>query len=121
MFKVLVCLIAVHFHSTFIHCIGLCKTIDKLAKRKDCEDVGPWRQSISNHMYWTAASTPNGDGLVMQEKWKMMALHIQNIHTNQNSDTHPECGHGELEGEARNRLWLQPGKVKNKFKKPTRK
>ena len=52
---------------------------------------------------------------MMQEKWKMMALHIQNIHTNQNSDTYPECGHGELEGEARNRLWLQPGKVKNKF------
>ena len=36
--------------------------IDKLAKKKECEDLGQWRQSISNHMYWCAASTPDGDG-----------------------------------------------------------
>ena len=88
---------------------GLSKKIDKLAKKKDCEDVGQWRQSISNHMYWCAASTPDGNGQLMQEKWKMLPLHIENIHSNPNNDVYSECGHGELEGEARDRLWLQPG------------
>ncbi|CAH3143473.1 unnamed protein product, partial [Porites lobata] len=88
---------------------GLCKKIDKLAKKKECEDVGEWRQSVSNHMYWCAATTPDGNGRTMQEKWKILPLHIQNIHVNQSSELYKECGHGELEGEARDRLWLQPG------------
>ncbi|XP_068692699.1 uncharacterized protein [Montipora foliosa] len=88
---------------------GLCKKIDKLAKKKECEDVGEWRQSISNHMYWCAASTPDGNGQMMQEKWKILPFHIQNTHENNNSQLYPECGHGELQGEAKDRLWLEPG------------
>lgn len=60
-------------------------------------------------MYWCAATTPDGNGRMMQEKWKMLPLHIQNIHVNQSSELYKEFGHGELEGEARDRLWLQPG------------
>ena len=61
-------------------------------------------------MYWSTASTPDGNGELMKEKWKMLPLHIQNIHTNPHNDTYPgECGHGDLEGDAKNRLWLQPG------------
>ena len=88
----------------------LSKKIDKLAKRNDCEDVGQWRQSISNHMYWCAATTPDGDGQKMKEKWKILPLHIQNIHTNTESQLHPQCGHGQLQGDAVDRLWLQPGR-----------
>ena len=99
----------IHSLSTSAYHTGLGKKIGKLAERKDCEDVGQWRQSISNHMYWCAASTPDGDGQMMQDKWKMLPLHIQNIHINQSSDIYPSCGHGEQEGEARDRLWRQPG------------
>ena len=95
------------------HFTGLSKKIDKLAKRKDCEDVGQWRQSISNHMYWCAATTPDGNGQMMQEKWKILPLHIQNIHTNTQSQLHPQCGHGQLQGDAANRLWLQPGRSRD--------
>ena len=91
------------------HVLGLCKKIDKLAKKKECEDVGEWWQSISNHMYWCAASTPDGNGQMMQEKWKILPFHIQNTHENNNSQLYPECGHGELQGEAKDRLWLEPG------------
>ena len=72
-------------------------------------DVGEWRQSISNDMYWCAASTPDGNADMMQEKWKMVALHVQDIHTNSKSEVYPVCGHGDLEGDAKNRLWLPPG------------
>ena len=71
--------------------------------------MGKWRQSISNHMYWWAATTPDGDGQLIQEKWKILPFHIQNIHENGSSQLYPECGHGELEGDSRNRLWLEPG------------
>ena len=90
---------------------GLCKKIDKLAKKKEYDKVGEWCQSISNHMYWCAASTPDGNGEVIQEKWKILPLHIQNIHVNAESDLYPECGHGNLQGDAADRLWLQPGIV----------
>ena len=90
---------------------GLCKKIDKLAKKKDYDEVGEWGQSISNHIYWCAPSTPDGNGQVMQEKWKMLPLHIQNIHVNVESGVYPECGHGNLEGDAADPLWLQPGIV----------
>ena len=46
-----------------------------------------------------------------KEKWKMLPLHIQNIHVNGESGVYPECGHGNLEGDAADRLWLQPGRV----------
>lgn len=71
--------------------------------------MGHWHQSISNHMYWCAASTPDGNGQLMQEKWKILPFHIQDIHANTDSQLYPECGHGELEGDAKNRLWLEPG------------
>ena len=51
-------------------------------------------------MYWCAGSTPDGSGQLMQEKWKILCFHIQNIHANNNSQLHPECGHGELKGDA---------------------
>ena len=96
---------------SFFSYTGLCKKIDKIAKEKDCEEVGEWRQSISNHMYWCAASTTDGNGQVIKEKWKMLPLHIQNIHVNVESDVYPESGHGTLKGDAADRLWLQPGIV----------
>ena len=55
-------------------------------------------------MYWCAASTPDGNGKVIQEKWKILPLHIQNIHVNAESDLYPE-------GDATDWLWLQPGIV----------
>ena len=66
-------------------------------------------------MYWFAASTPDGDGPLMQAKWKMLRLHIQILHADVNNNLYPECGHGELGGEARTRLWLIPGTQINNY------
>ena len=45
--------------------IGLKKKLAKLSQYKDCEIVGAWIKSITNHMYWCAASAPDGDGQLM--------------------------------------------------------
>ena len=42
--------------------IRLKKKLQKAAIYKDCEVVGEWTKSITNHMYWWAASSPDGDG-----------------------------------------------------------
>ena len=59
---------------------GLGKKLDKLEKHKGYEKVRKWRKSIINHLYWTAASTPSGDGAVMKAKWSSLANHLCNIH-----------------------------------------
>ena len=49
--------------------IGFHKKLEALAKQKDCDLVGKWLRSIINHMYWSVASTPNGDAETMIVKW----------------------------------------------------
>ena len=48
--------------------IGLKKKLAKLSQYKDCEIVGAWIKSITNHMYWCAASAPDGDGQLMIDR-----------------------------------------------------
>lgn len=50
---------------------GLGKALDAAAKERDCEDLKLWRPAVINHLYWTAASTPDGDADVMEDKWKV--------------------------------------------------
>jgi len=65
-----------------IFCInlGIGKKIDLLAKFKECESVGNWRQSIVNHLYWCVMSTPqNADDReeIILEKWLSVIDHVQ--------------------------------------------
>lgn len=59
-------------------------------------------------MYWCAASTPDSNGNLIKAKWEILPLHIQNIHRGGNA-LHPKCGHGQLRGESRDKLWLEKG------------
>ena len=56
---------------------GVAKKLEQLAKQKDCEVVREWVKSISNHLFWSAASSDNGD--LMVAKWKSIANHLQDI------------------------------------------
>lgn len=71
----------------------------KLSKYKDCDIVGAWIKSITNHMYWCAASAPDGDGIQMVTRWKSLMNHL--------CDQHDECYHLPL-GDRR-RKWFTPG------------
>nr|XP_021326767.1 uncharacterized protein LOC100535115 isoform X2 [Danio rerio] len=87
---------------------SLGKALDAAAKDRECEDLKLWRPAVINHLYWTAASTPNGDADVMEAKWKSIVNHIQDIHQH-DSPVFPCCAHPPLEEEARNKEWLEPG------------
>ncbi|KAK3722578.1 hypothetical protein QZH41_019335 [Actinostola sp. cb2023] len=49
-----------HYYDIWHVAKGLGKKFDKVEKQKDCGDIAEWKQSICNHMYWCAASTPDG-------------------------------------------------------------
>jgi len=68
--------------------IGLKKKFQKAAKYKDCSVIGEWTKSITNHMYWCAASSPDGDE--MMKRWQSLMDHLCNDHTNCYGD-HTNC------------------------------
>ena len=78
----------------------LCEIRSHIAKYKDCEVVGEWIKSITNHMYWCAVKTPGGDGKEMAIRWKSLMEHL--------CDQHENCYHTQDLGDRRKK-WLQPG------------
>ena len=70
--------------------IGLRKKLEAAANCKDCEILKEWIEPLVNHLYWCAASTPDGDVEVMAAKWLSSANHICGVHT-AHDDTFPEC------------------------------
>ncbi|XP_060567748.1 uncharacterized protein LOC132726451 [Ruditapes philippinarum] len=85
---------------------GVKKKLLSLAKEKDCQDVSRWIKSITNHLYWTAASCNKGDSDLMESKWKSVSSHVQNIHHG-HQGPYKECQHDLLQ----DRVWLKPGKL----------
>jgi hypothetical protein len=63
-------------------------------KRKGFTIVGRWARSISNHIYWCAASS-NGDGEMVQQKYASILNHISNIHEG-HGEKFPQCAHDEV-------------------------
>ena len=94
-------LLAVNLHIKHTECtfIGLKKKLAKLSQYKDCDIVGDWIKSITNHMYWCAASAPDGDGQQMVDRWKSLMSHL--------CDEHDDCYHLPL-GDRRKK-WFIPG------------
>ncbi|KAL1251871.1 hypothetical protein QQF64_019667, partial [Cirrhinus molitorella] len=52
--------------------IGKMMSRKSSGKERECEDLKLWRPAVINLLYWTAASTPNGDADVMEAKRKSM-------------------------------------------------
>ena len=55
------------------------KKLREKAKTKKCSVLIPWLKSISNHLWWSAA-TCNGDPDILKEKWTSIVHHIVNEH-----------------------------------------
>lgn len=79
------------------------KKIDAKGKCRDCFFLRAWSQSVSNHLYWCAASSA-GCGELVVEKWKSILRHVTNIHVD-HGQLFPRCEHGALEP----RMWMHCG------------
>ncbi|XP_071834548.1 uncharacterized protein [Apostichopus japonicus] len=79
---------------------GIKKKLRAAAAKKDCGLINDWTKSITNHLYWCASSSPDGDGGVMAAKWASVVNHIMNIHVHENP-LFPVCSHPRLDAEGR--------------------
>ena len=89
---------------------GLKKKLTALSNQKDCSELGPWIKAIGNHMYWTAASTPQQDGELMLAKWQSLLNHIVNVHTG-HSERFQQCLHPIIPPSDDRKKWLTPGNI----------
>jgi len=67
------------------------KKLSKAAKYKDCELINDWVKSITNHMYWCAASSQGGEEMVTC--WRSLINHL--------CDQHEDCYHTNDLGDRR--------------------
>ena len=88
------------FESCKVVFIGIKKKLARLSNNKDCSIIGDWIKSITNHLYWCAASAPDDSNDIVK-RWKSLMDHI--------CDIHDECYHTDLSLEDRRKKWLIPG------------
>ena len=85
------------------------KKLTNKAKQKGCEQLAPWMQSISNHLWWCAA-TCNGSVQLLREKWKSVLDHVANKHKWSGNILFHQCCHRRISSsEAKKVCWLKPG------------
>ena len=74
-------------------------------KKKGFEEVAEWIRPCENHLHWSAASTHNGDGIVIWAKFKAFMSHVVNKHSDLEDPVFNKCAHGEIGC----KKWLVPG------------
>ena len=85
------------------------KKLMSKAQQKGCEDLSPWIQSISNHLWWCTA-TCGGNVQLLREKWKSVLNHIVNKHKWSGNTHFHKCDHRHIpSAEAKQICWLKPG------------
>ena len=85
------------------------KKLTNKAKQKGCEQLAPWIQSISNHLWWSAA-TCDGSVQMLREKWKSVLDHVSNRHKWSGNSLFHQCCHRRISSsEAKKICWIKPG------------
>lgn len=85
--------------------------MDAMAKTRRTKEVGSWRKSVVNHLYWSASTSASGEEVVA--KWVSVANHMQNVHMHKNP-LFPRYLHQPLVDEQA-RQWLKPSKCINRI------
>jgi hypothetical protein len=88
---------------------NITKKLALLANKKECQDLGPWIKSISNHLWWSC-ETAGGDSQLLKEKWLSLMHHITGVHQWACSATYTRCEHEDLtDDQDRRKKWLKAG------------
>lgn len=74
-------------------------------KEERVQQIKDWCHSISNHLYW-AAATSDGDGDLVEEKWLSILNHVCDVHEG-HGDRFQACEHPPLA----ERSWITKGKI----------
>ena len=88
------------------------KKLSKKAKKKDCQELLPWIQSVSNHLWWCSVTCKqNADSL--REKWLSLLHHITGKHCWRASKEFKlvkKCGHPRISRKDKKEIvWVENG------------
>ncbi|XP_028414363.1 uncharacterized protein LOC114537519 [Dendronephthya gigantea] len=90
------------------------KKLTKKAKKKGCEELLPWIQSVSNHLWWCAA-TCDKNANILREKWLSLLQHITGKHSwrlSKEIKLIKKCGHPRLTAkDQKSIIWLKNGSL----------
>jgi hypothetical protein len=64
------------------------------SKARGCEDLGPWKRAICNHLWWCATNC-NGDKEWLEERFTSIIYHSINEHIFE-GDIVTSCAHEEI-------------------------
>ena len=85
------------------------KKLTNKAKQEGCKELPPWIQTISNHLWWSAA-TCDGSVQMLWEKWKSVLDHASNRHKWSGNSLFHQCCHRCISSsEAKKISWIKPG------------
>ena len=71
------------------------KKLAEASKLSSFRKVAKWLRSITNHLYWTVASTIPGSK-ERREKWSSLKNHMVNVHNHPQNEIFKPCEHGPL-------------------------
>ena len=80
--------------------------LTKIAKISGCEGISEWIKPCTNHLYWSARTTKNGNGEVIWAKFSSFFSHVVDEHANLENPIFNKCGHKE---NIEPRKWLEEG------------
>jgi hypothetical protein len=93
-------------NSLFLCLLEVTKVLTKIGKFSGCETINGWIKACTNHLYWCATTTPDGNGEVIYAKFQSFFSHIINKHSNLENQVFNKCAHGDA---IEPRKWLDQG------------
>lgn len=80
--------------------------LTKIAKVSGCEAISEWIKPCTNHLYWSAKTTHDGNGEVIWAKFSSFLSHVVDKHENLENPVFNKCGHKDI---IQPRKWLDKG------------
>ena len=90
----------------FIFDVEVTKVLMKIAKSSGCEALNEWIKPCTNHLYWSAKTTHDGNGEVIWAKFSSFFSHVVDKHENLDNPVFNKCGHKDT---IQPRKWLDKG------------
>lgn len=82
------------------------KVLTKIAKVSGCEGIAEWIKPCTNHLFWSARTTHDGNGEVIWAKFSSFLSHVVDEHEELENPLFNRCAHMDI---IQPRKWLDKG------------
>ena len=93
--------------------VNICSSLSRSDKGANENCKNEWIKPCTNHLYWSAKTTHDGNGEVIWAKFSSFFSHVVDKHENLDNTVFNKCGHKDT---IQPRKWLDKGTVLNSFR-----